>query len=155
MGRECHRGTSTQRRRDQLVELLDAVMVRPARRAPATRHHHRRRPHEARRAPGRDTGRDRRAPGPRPRLHRVPQRRADAADRSALYARRRARHGEPPVAGDRPHPVRAVTDSGPAASAPRVPALSYFFPAHNEEANLRPLVEEAMAALPWLATTWA
>ena len=47
-----------------------------------------------------------------------------------------------------------MTDSGPAARAPRVPALSYFFPAHNEEANLRPLVEEAMAALPGLATTW-
>ena len=30
----------------------------------------------------------------------------------------------------------------------RVPALSYFFPAHNEEANLRGLVEEALATLP-------
>ena len=34
---------------------------------------------------------------------------------------------------------------------PRVPALSYFFPAHNEEANLEALVEEALAALPALA----
>jgi len=33
----------------------------------------------------------------------------------------------------------------------RVPALSYFFPAHNEEANLRGLVEEALATLPGLA----
>ena len=33
----------------------------------------------------------------------------------------------------------------------RVPALSYFFPAHNEEANLRGLVEEAVATLPALA----
>jgi glycosyltransferase involved in cell wall biosynthesis len=33
----------------------------------------------------------------------------------------------------------------------RVPALSYFFPAHNEEANLESLVEEALAALPALA----
>jgi glycosyltransferase involved in cell wall biosynthesis len=33
----------------------------------------------------------------------------------------------------------------------RVAALSYFFPAHNEEANLRGLVEEALAALPALA----
>jgi glycosyltransferase involved in cell wall biosynthesis len=33
----------------------------------------------------------------------------------------------------------------------RVPALSYFFPAHNEEANLGALVEEALAALPELA----
>jgi glycosyltransferase involved in cell wall biosynthesis len=33
----------------------------------------------------------------------------------------------------------------------RVSGLSYFFPAHNEEANLRPLVEEALATLPSLA----
>jgi glycosyltransferase involved in cell wall biosynthesis len=32
-----------------------------------------------------------------------------------------------------------------------VPELSYFFPAHNEEANLRGLVEEALGALPALA----
>ncbi len=35
--------------------------------------------------------------------------------------------------------------------AARVPALSYFFPAHNEEANLEALVEEALEALPALA----
>jgi glycosyltransferase involved in cell wall biosynthesis len=35
-----------------------------------------------------------------------------------------------------------------------VPRLSYFFPAHNEEANLRPLVEEAMAVLPTIADSW-
>jgi len=33
----------------------------------------------------------------------------------------------------------------------RLPALSYFFPAHNEEANLAGLVEEALATLPGLA----
>ncbi len=33
----------------------------------------------------------------------------------------------------------------------RVPRLSYFFPAHNEEANLAALVEEALATLPGLA----
>lgn len=33
----------------------------------------------------------------------------------------------------------------------RVAALSYFFPAHDEEANLEGLVEEALAALPALA----
>lgn len=33
----------------------------------------------------------------------------------------------------------------------RVARLSYFFPAHNEEANLGPLVEEALATLPRLA----
>jgi glycosyltransferase involved in cell wall biosynthesis len=33
----------------------------------------------------------------------------------------------------------------------RVPELSYFFPAHNEEANLPGLVAEALGALPVLA----
>jgi glycosyltransferase involved in cell wall biosynthesis len=33
----------------------------------------------------------------------------------------------------------------------RVPRLSFFFPAHNEEANLEGLVEEALEALPALA----
>jgi glycosyltransferase involved in cell wall biosynthesis len=37
---------------------------------------------------------------------------------------------------------------------PRVPELSWFFPAHNEEANLEPLVAEAKEALPVLADTW-
>jgi glycosyltransferase involved in cell wall biosynthesis len=41
----------------------------------------------------------------------------------------------------------AVTSGQPQ----RLPALSYFFPAHNEEANLGALVEEALAALPTLA----
>ena len=36
----------------------------------------------------------------------------------------------------------------------RVPRLSYFFPAHNEEANLAGLVEEALAALPAIAETF-
>jgi glycosyltransferase involved in cell wall biosynthesis len=36
----------------------------------------------------------------------------------------------------------------------RVPALSYFFPAHNEAANLRGLVDEALATLPSLAETF-
>ena len=41
------------------------------------------------------------------------------------------------------------------ASAPgRVARLSYFFPAHNEEANLESLVEEALATLPALADTF-
>jgi len=35
--------------------------------------------------------------------------------------------------------------------AARVPALSYFFPAHNEEANIEALVAEALDALPALA----
>jgi len=33
----------------------------------------------------------------------------------------------------------------------RLPALSYFFPAHNEEANLEGLVAEALTTLPTLA----
>lgn len=37
---------------------------------------------------------------------------------------------------------------------PRVPRLSYFFPAHNEEANLEGLVAEALATLPGLASTF-
>jgi len=38
-----------------------------------------------------------------------------------------------------------------APAGARLPALSYFFPAHNEEANLRGLVDEALATLPTLA----
>ena len=36
--------------------------------------------------------------------------------------------------------------------APKVPELSFFFPAHNEEANLEALVDEALATLPALAS---
>ena len=38
--------------------------------------------------------------------------------------------------------------------ADRLDRLSYFFPAHDEEANLEPLVAEALEALPALATTF-
>ena len=41
-----------------------------------------------------------------------------------------------------------------AAGNQRVARLSYFFPAHNEEANLAGLVEEALAMLPELADTF-
>ena len=44
--------------------------------------------------------------------------------------------------------------TGPAGAARRVPELSWFFPAHNEEANVEPLVAEARAALADLADTW-
>jgi glycosyltransferase involved in cell wall biosynthesis len=59
--------------------------------------------------------------------------------------------------------VSATKDPGPTVfSAPpgaadaspkpvKVAELSFFFPAHNEEANLEALVEEALAALPLLA----
>jgi glycosyltransferase involved in cell wall biosynthesis len=36
----------------------------------------------------------------------------------------------------------------------RVARLSYFFPAHNEEANIEGLVEEALASLPAIAETF-
>ena len=42
--------------------------------------------------------------------------------------------------------------TAPAGSAPsRLPELSYFFPAHNEEGNVEALVGDALAALPALA----
>jgi glycosyltransferase involved in cell wall biosynthesis len=41
--------------------------------------------------------------------------------------------------------------TGPDPAPARLPELSYFFPAHNEEPNLEPLVEEALATLPSLA----
>jgi glycosyltransferase involved in cell wall biosynthesis len=45
--------------------------------------------------------------------------------------------------------------TGPSGPAPaRVARLSYFFPAHNEEANLEGLVAEALATLPTLADTF-
>ena len=40
------------------------------------------------------------------------------------------------------------------SSPSRVPRLSYFFPAHNEEANLGGLVAEALETLPTLADTF-
>ena len=65
---------------------------------------------------------------------------------------------------DSPHPGDSVTvinpDPGSSAapvagtSAAPVARLSYFFPAHNEEANLESLVEEALATLPGLAETF-
>ena len=47
-----------------------------------------------------------------------------------------------------------TTDDTGAGTPARVPRLSYFFPAHNEEANLEGLVEEALAALPAIAETF-
>jgi glycosyltransferase involved in cell wall biosynthesis len=40
------------------------------------------------------------------------------------------------------------------SGGPRVERLSYFFPAHDEEANLEGLVAEALETLPTLATTF-
>jgi glycosyltransferase involved in cell wall biosynthesis len=47
--------------------------------------------------------------------------------------------------------AETTATGGPPA---RVPRLSYFFPAHNEEANLEGLVEEALETLPSLAETF-
>jgi glycosyltransferase involved in cell wall biosynthesis len=49
--------------------------------------------------------------------------------------------------------VTIPDDTGTGAPA-RVARLSYFFPAHNEEANLEGLVEEALATLPSIAETF-
>ncbi len=42
----------------------------------------------------------------------------------------------------------------PTTAPARVARLSYFFPAHNEEANVAGLVEEALTILPTLADTF-
>jgi glycosyltransferase involved in cell wall biosynthesis len=47
-----------------------------------------------------------------------------------------------------------MTTSAETAVPARVARLSYFFPAHNEEANLAGLVDEALATLPTLAETF-
>ena len=44
-----------------------------------------------------------------------------------------------------------MTTTGSARGTAKLPALSYFFPAHNEAANLEGLVAEALATLPALA----
>ena len=50
--------------------------------------------------------------------------------------------------------MTAAADPGESFRAGRVARLSYFFPAHNEAANLEGLVEEALATLPTLAETF-
>jgi glycosyltransferase involved in cell wall biosynthesis len=59
---------------------------------------------------------------------------------------------------EHPGDIPAVSDAhlgqqegAPTGDPVRVPELSYFFPAHNEEDNLEPLVIEALATLPTLA----
>ncbi len=53
-----------------------------------------------------------------------------------------------------PSTPRPAVDAAPAGHPERVPRLSYFFPAHDEAANLEALVEEALATLPTLAETF-
>ena len=50
-------------------------------------------------------------------------------------------------------PARTATPRGTGQPDP-VDRLSYFFPAHDEEANLEPLVAEALASLPAIAQTF-
>ncbi len=51
--------------------------------------------------------------------------------------------------------AQSATTTAPHDGArPRLARLSYFFPAHNEEANVEGLVEEALATLPGLAETF-
>ena len=50
--------------------------------------------------------------------------------------------------------LETAPPAAPAPSAEPVERLSYFFPAHNEEANLEPLVAEALERLPALARTF-
>ena len=45
----------------------------------------------------------------------------------------------------------SVNAGTPVSAGGRVAELSFFFPAHNEEANLEAMVEEALSALPALA----
>ena len=53
-----------------------------------------------------------------------------------------------------PAPTDPSTASAPTTAPVRVARLSYFFPAHNEEANVAGLVDEALAVLPTLADTF-
>jgi glycosyltransferase involved in cell wall biosynthesis len=50
--------------------------------------------------------------------------------------------------------VTAEAEDAAGGHPARVARLSYFFPAHNEEANLAALVDEALATLPSLAETF-
>ena len=140
----------------QLVEHVDAAVVRPEGRGPAAGHRHHRRPDDA-------------GPGPRPGARtssRVPRHAARVRD--PRRGRRPGRAHEPVrhdassqaaaarACGRSTACWRARSDAahrGRARRSPPLdcPALSYFFPAHNEAANLTGLVEEALATLPGLA----
>ena len=56
-----------------------------------------------------------------------------------------------PNAGGAPTDAAATAVSASADPGARLAELSYFFPAHDEEGNVEPLVEEALATLPRLA----
>jgi glycosyltransferase involved in cell wall biosynthesis len=67
-----------------------------------------------------------------------------------VSARQTPRATGSPAASSRMSPAPTGSPA-PAATAAPVAELSFFFPAHNEEANLEGLVEEALEALPGLA----
>ena len=52
----------------------------------------------------------------------------------------------------RPYNPVVAEVADPTAARPRVPQLSFFFPAHNEAENIEALVAEALEVLPRLAT---
>jgi glycosyltransferase involved in cell wall biosynthesis len=56
-----------------------------------------------------------------------------------------------PNAAGEPSDPAATSRRAPAGAGARLAELSYFFPAHDEEGNVEPLVEEALATLPGLA----
>lgn len=56
-----------------------------------------------------------------------------------------------PVKAGETAPATALPGTASGSATGRVPELSFFFPVHNEEANLEALVEEALGALPALA----
>ncbi len=63
--------------------------------------------------------------------------------------------GDAPAAGpEAGGPPSTRPEPRLAQSKDRVPRLSYFFPAHNEEANLEGLVQEALDTLPSIADTF-
>lgn len=59
-----------------------------------------------------------------------------------------------PQTGQGHPPVQSLAMTPDTPSPARVARLSYFFPAHNEEANLEGLVAEALETLPTLADTF-
>src|SRR6185369_6945729 len=61
--------------------------------------------------------------------------------------------GDPVTAVETAEPATATAAAARGATA-RLARLSYFFPAHNEEANLEGLVAEALETLPALAETF-
>ncbi|TAJ98904.1 MAG: glycosyltransferase family 2 protein [Chloroflexota bacterium] len=155
------------RRRRQLVEHVDRALVCHPRRWRAPGSHDRRRPDAHRPRLRRSHRRDPAIPRDPARLCHPGQRPRPRAGARPLHPRAADRRtGRERLSRDRRPGGRLVTAAGAAGqtaapstvaapgtatAAARVPALSYFFPAHNEEANLRGLVDEALATLPTLA----